>query len=89
MLIGRTLAESRKLGPIITPKQYQCSYCATGVCAIVVNVIQCYCGNTQCAPAPTTRMLFTFMNTIEKKMIFSINFFLFSTTKKSMRAKSL
>ncbi len=54
ILVGRTLAEARALGPIVTPKQYQCSYCGTGACGITVNVIQCYCGSIQCQPATTT-----------------------------------
>ncbi|CAF4064985.1 unnamed protein product [Adineta steineri] len=51
--VGKTLAEARALGPIVTPKQYQCSLCNTGACGIVVNVVQCICGNTQCQPATT------------------------------------
>lgn len=52
--VGRTVDEARALGPIITPKQYQCSYCGIGVCGIVINAIQCYCGNNQCQPSTTT-----------------------------------
>jgi hypothetical protein len=59
--VGRTLAEARVLGRIVTPKQYRCTFCATGVCGIVVNTIQCFCGNVQCAPATTTPgMIFVF-----------------------------
>lgn len=57
MLIGRTLADSKNLGPVVTPRQYQCSYCGVGSCAVVVNVVQCYCGQVQCVPATTTREL--------------------------------
>jgi hypothetical protein len=54
--VGQTLDEARILGPIVTPKQYQCSYCGSGACAIVVNTVQCLCGTNQCQPstAPTT-----------------------------------
>ncbi|UJR26457.1 hypothetical protein I4U23_007787 [Adineta vaga] len=54
--VARTLDEARALGPIVTPKQYRCSFCGTGVCGIIVNTIQCICGNTQCPPVtqPTT-----------------------------------
>ncbi len=48
--VGRTPDEARALGPIVTPKQYQCSYCAIGACGIVVNTIQCLCGTNQCQP---------------------------------------
>ena len=48
--VGRTLEEARALGPIVTPKQYQCSYCGTGACGVVVNTIQCLCGTNQCQP---------------------------------------
>ncbi|CAF1035730.1 unnamed protein product [Adineta ricciae] len=51
--VGRTLDEARALGPIVTPKQYRCSFCGTGVCGIIVNTIQCICGNNPCPPAPT------------------------------------
>jgi hypothetical protein len=51
--VGRTLAEARALGPIVTPRQYPCTYCVTGACAIVVNVVQCNCGTTQCPPTAT------------------------------------
>lgn len=54
---GRSLAEARALGPIVTPRQYRCSHCNTGMCGVVVNTIQCFCGNTQCppsTPAPTS-----------------------------------
>ena len=57
MTIGRTLAEARALGPLVTPKQYQCSFCTTGACGIVVNVLQCLCGTVQCAPATTPSMI--------------------------------
>ncbi|CAF1628166.1 unnamed protein product, partial [Adineta ricciae] len=53
MTIGRTLSEARALGPLVTPKQYQCSFCSTGACGIVVNTVQCFCGSIQCAPATT------------------------------------
>jgi hypothetical protein len=52
--VGRTLAEARKLGPIVTPKQYRCTFCATGVCGIVVDTVQCFCGTILCQPATTT-----------------------------------
>ncbi|CAF0950672.1 unnamed protein product [Rotaria sordida] len=52
--VGQTLAEARALGPIVTPRQYRCSFCRTGLCGIVVNTIQCFCGNVQCPPATTT-----------------------------------
>jgi hypothetical protein len=60
--IGRTLAEARAIGPIVTPKQYQCSFCGTGVCGIVVNVVQCVCGAVQCQPSttPSTKYLIFF-----------------------------
>ena len=51
--IGETLAEARSLGPMITPKQFYCSFCNTGTCGIVINAIQCVCGNNQCPPATT------------------------------------
>lgn len=54
--VARTLVEARQLGPIITPKQYQCTYCLTGVCAIVINTVQCLCGTAQCTPATTPGM---------------------------------
>ncbi len=49
--VGRTLAEARALGPIVTPRQYPCNFCVTGSCTTVVNVVQCSCGTIQCAPA--------------------------------------
>ena len=52
--VGRTLAEAKKLGQIVTPKQYRCTFCITGICGIVVNTIQCFCGAVQCPPATTT-----------------------------------
>ena len=54
--IAKTLIEGRSLGPIVTPKSYRCSFCSSGSCGIVVNTIQCFCGNTQCSStaAPTT-----------------------------------
>ncbi|CAF2480711.1 unnamed protein product [Rotaria sp. Silwood2] len=51
--VGQTLVEARALGPILTPRQYRCSFCSTGLCGIVVNTIQCFCGNTQCPPVTT------------------------------------
>lgn len=50
---GRTLVEARALGPIVTPKQYRCSMCSTGMCGMAANTIQCYCGPAQCQPAAT------------------------------------
>jgi hypothetical protein len=68
--IGRTLAEARALGPLKTPRQYQCSFCGSGVCGIVVNVVQCFCGPVQCPPATTaSRKFFLF-----KKKIIYIDF---------------
>ncbi|CAF5192579.1 unnamed protein product, partial [Rotaria magnacalcarata] len=52
--MAETIAEARALGPMVTPKQYRCSYCNTGACAVVANTIKCYCGNSQCQPATTT-----------------------------------
>jgi hypothetical protein len=52
--VAETLAEARALGPIVTPRQYRCTFCATGICGIVINTIQCFCGNSQCTPATTT-----------------------------------
>lgn len=57
--VGRTLVEARKLGRIVTPKQYRCTFCVTGVCGIIVDSIQCFCGPTQCPPVPTTGMIRT------------------------------
>ncbi|CAF3682265.1 unnamed protein product [Adineta steineri] len=48
--IGRTLSEARALGKIVTPRQYQCTLCATGACAVVVTTVQCVCGTAQCLP---------------------------------------
>ena len=55
--VGRTLAEARALGPIVIPKQYQCSLCGTGLCGVTVNVVQCYCGAVQCPAATPARMI--------------------------------
>lgn len=52
--VARTLQEARALGPIVTPKQYRCSFCGTGTCGVVVNTIQCFCGTIVCQPATTT-----------------------------------
>jgi len=49
--VGRTLAEARALGPIVTPRQYPCNFCVTGFCTTVANVVQCNCGTNPCAPA--------------------------------------
>lgn len=57
---GQSLAEARALGPIVTPKQLRCSFCSTGACTIVVNTVQCYCGNNQCQPDTTTTTTGTF-----------------------------
>ena len=51
--IGQTLEEARTQRPIATPKQYSCTYCTVGLCTVVVNIIQCYCGNVLCTPATT------------------------------------
>lgn len=51
--IAQSFAEARVLGPIVTPRQYRCSFCNTGMCGVVVNTIQCFCGNTQCPPSTT------------------------------------
>ncbi|CAF1550461.1 unnamed protein product [Rotaria sp. Silwood1] len=49
--IGQTLAEARALGPIKTPKRYQCTFCIVGTCGVVGNTIQCFCGTNQCSSA--------------------------------------
>jgi hypothetical protein len=41
LIVGRTLSEARALGPLVTPKQYRCSLCTTGVCNVVANTVQC------------------------------------------------
>ena len=69
IVVGRTLEEARALGPIVTPKQYQCSFCGTGVCGIIINTIQCICGNNQCPPAttqPTTSTMTYFIFLYER-----------------------
>ncbi|CAF0902610.1 unnamed protein product [Rotaria sordida] len=53
--ISQTLAEARALGPIVTPKRYQCTYCTVGVCNPTVNTVQCLCGTIQCPQATTIR----------------------------------
>lgn len=55
--VGRTLVEARKLGRIVTPRQYKCTFCVTGVCGIIVDTVQCFCGPVQCPPVQTTSML--------------------------------
>ncbi|CAF3717646.1 unnamed protein product [Rotaria socialis] len=52
--MAASIAEARALGPMIMPRQYRCSFCNTGACAVVANTIKCYCGNSQCQPATTT-----------------------------------
>ncbi len=85
--VGQTLDEARILGPIVTPKQYQCSYCGSGACAIVVNTVQCLCGTNQCQPstAPTTGMN---LYCSSKQNIFFV-IILFSSTTKSLYIKSM
>lgn len=48
--IGKSLAEAQELGVVVTPKQYQCSYCSAGSCNVVANNVQCSCGTYQCPP---------------------------------------
>ncbi|CAF1175475.1 unnamed protein product [Rotaria magnacalcarata] len=48
--VGRTLAEARALGPLVTPKQYACTLCNVGACGGTATTVQCYCGNNQCPP---------------------------------------
>lgn len=55
---GQTLAEAKQFGPIVTPKQYQCSYCVVGACSIVITGIQCNCGSNQCQPSTTSRIVY-------------------------------
>jgi hypothetical protein len=83
--VARTLAEARALGPIVTPKQYQCSFCNTGACGIVVYTIQCVCGAIQCQPTTTTT------TTSMSIYVSSNNFFCdhFSSTTKSLCTKSM
>lgn len=52
--VARTLAEAEKLGPIVAPKQFRCTFCVTGICGVVIDTIQCFCGTIQCPPATTT-----------------------------------
>lgn len=71
--VARTLVEARKLGPIVTPKQYQCTFCVTGVCGIVIDSVQCFCGATQCPPTATTtsrKETFVFYKKTKKKFYF-------------------
>jgi hypothetical protein len=58
--VGRTLAEARALGPMVTPRQYQCSFCGIGLCGVQVTTIQCYCGNNQCQQATTQPSMNTY-----------------------------
>lgn len=52
--IAGTLVQAKKQGPIVTPKQFPCSYCVVGACTVVVNVVQCNCGTNQCPPVAAT-----------------------------------
>lgn len=52
--VGRTLAEAKQLGRVVTPKQYRCTFCVTGICGVVIDTIQCFCGAIQCPPVTTT-----------------------------------
>ena len=51
MTIGETVAQGRSLGPMVTPKQFSCSFCRSGSCGVVQNTFQCTCGNTVCPSA--------------------------------------
>ena len=57
MPIALNLAEARALGPLVTPKQFPCTLCGTGVCGVIVNVVQCICGAVQCPPVTTPRRI--------------------------------
>ena len=84
VLVGRTLAEARALGPIVTSKRFRCTFCSTGYCGVVINTIQCFCGAVICPPSTTritTRATSINVSLKTKKYIVT---FIFSSTTKSL-----